>query len=302
MGKSRVNPGSTVNWNHVFYFSRVASLGSLKAAAESLSLSPSTLSEHVAQLESDLQVQLFHRHHRQLTLTDQGARLYRHAKQMFESGLRLIDVVSPVPLGQYPVSIGLAPAFSLPMAYELIRQFISQNRGVNVKLQHSRNEELEKGLADSTFDFGFTNQAPERKDLSHRLICSSKLGFYVSSRASQNKSFVELFAELPLLLCSVEGGRREDLLKALAGEGMSPVSIVSSDYPGLARDLCQRGQGIGIFAFDLEHDFAREGLRLLRSPRRLAKLQEDLFAIWPKGTENSAPIQRLLSLLSARSS
>src|SRR5688572_29086894 len=94
--------GSQINWNQVYYFSEIAAVGSIKDAAAKLDLTASTLSLHLSQLETDLEIQLFYRQHRKLTLTPEGTRLFLHAKAMFETGQRLIDVVSPVPLGCYP--------------------------------------------------------------------------------------------------------------------------------------------------------------------------------------------------------
>lgn len=95
--------GNQINWNHVFYFCQIARHGSIKTAATELGLSSPTLSEALNELEKDLEVVLFRRQHRKLVLTRQGSRLFQHAKQMFEAGQRLIDVVSPVPLGCYPL-------------------------------------------------------------------------------------------------------------------------------------------------------------------------------------------------------
>jgi DNA-binding transcriptional LysR family regulator len=81
-----INRADQINWNQVFYFSEIAAAGSVKNAAEKLGLSPSTLSEHLGQLEHDLNIKLFQRQHRKLILTDEGARLFHSAREMFESG------------------------------------------------------------------------------------------------------------------------------------------------------------------------------------------------------------------------
>ena len=58
-------------------FVRVADLGSFSAAAEQLNLTTSAISKGIARLENRLQVRLFHRTTRRLSLTDAGSQFYR---------------------------------------------------------------------------------------------------------------------------------------------------------------------------------------------------------------------------------
>ncbi|MCM2277327.1 MAG: LysR family transcriptional regulator [Oligoflexia bacterium] len=294
----RTLTGKEINWNQVFYFCEVASQGSLKSAGQKLSLSASTLSEHIAQLERDLKVRLFHRHHRKLELTEQGAKLFQQAKQMFEAGLRMLDVVSPLPLGYYPVAIGLVPGCGLPLAYKLIHRFVEINRSGKIRLEHADHAELERGLAESRYDFGFSNRMPERKDLRGRLISTATLGFYVSSRLAKSETarLEPLLESLPLLLCG-EAGSQSQVENYLARHGLAPCSISSSDYPGLILEMCLRGLGIAVMAQEALIEALPEAqlrsLRLLRRPEPSERLQESLYALWPIAGERSAAVQEL---------
>ncbi|USZ15764.1 LysR family transcriptional regulator [Moraxella sp. FZFQ2102] len=63
------------------YFMHLAGTGSVSQSAKVLGLSQPSLSRQIQQLEDTLQVSLFERHHRPMTLTDAGEFLYRHVKQ-----------------------------------------------------------------------------------------------------------------------------------------------------------------------------------------------------------------------------
>lgn len=63
------------------YFMHLAGTGSVSQSAKILGLSQPSLSRQIQQLEDSLQVALFERHHRPMTLTDAGEFLYRHIKQ-----------------------------------------------------------------------------------------------------------------------------------------------------------------------------------------------------------------------------
>ncbi len=61
------------------YFVAAAELGSISGAAQSLSISLSSVTEAIKDLESDLGVILFERHSRGLNITRQGHQCLRHS-------------------------------------------------------------------------------------------------------------------------------------------------------------------------------------------------------------------------------
>ncbi|MBB4062987.1 LysR family transcriptional regulator [Gellertiella hungarica] len=64
------------------YFVAVAELGSVTRAAHSLSISQSSVTEAIRELESDLGVELFERHSRGLSITHNGHQFLRHATKI----------------------------------------------------------------------------------------------------------------------------------------------------------------------------------------------------------------------------
>ena len=64
------------------YFVAVAELGSVTRAAHSLSISQSSVTEAVRELETDLGVELFERHSRGLSITHNGHQFLRHATKI----------------------------------------------------------------------------------------------------------------------------------------------------------------------------------------------------------------------------
>lgn len=69
---------------YLIIFAKVAELGSLTAAAESLDLSVSTVSAHLARLEGNLGTALLYRNTRKVSLTGEGVRLLDTAKAMLD--------------------------------------------------------------------------------------------------------------------------------------------------------------------------------------------------------------------------
>ena len=69
----------------VQYFVAVAEQGSVTRAAQNLSISQSSVTEALKELESDLGVELFERHSRGLTITHNGHQFLRHATKILAS-------------------------------------------------------------------------------------------------------------------------------------------------------------------------------------------------------------------------
>jgi len=67
------------------YFVAVAEQGTVSGAAQSLSISQSSVTEAIKELEGDLGVQLFERHPRGLNITHEGHQFLRHATTILSS-------------------------------------------------------------------------------------------------------------------------------------------------------------------------------------------------------------------------
>lgn len=92
-------------------FAKVVELGSFRAAARALSLSPSVVSHHVSELERRLSLPLLYRSTRRLALTPDGELLVAAAREMVDAAERGLDALSGhshTPTGALRVT---APAF-----------------------------------------------------------------------------------------------------------------------------------------------------------------------------------------------
>jgi len=92
-------------------FAQVVDEGSFRAAAKSVGLAPSRISETVSDLETYLGTTLLYRTTRKITLTSEGRMFYAHVVDMLrsaEAGLNQLNTLSLDPVGALRISI---PAF-----------------------------------------------------------------------------------------------------------------------------------------------------------------------------------------------
>lgn len=96
---------------HMAIFARVVDEGSFRAAAKSVGLAPSRISQTISDLEAHLGVTLLYRTTRKITLTNEGRLLYPRATEMIrsaETGLNELNALALDPVGALRVSL---PAF-----------------------------------------------------------------------------------------------------------------------------------------------------------------------------------------------
>ena len=84
-----------MDWDKLKIFHAVAEAGSFTNATVNLNLSQSAISRQIQSLEQDLKVQLFERHARGLTLTENGEYVFKTAHEVI-SKLTVSVYVSPL--------------------------------------------------------------------------------------------------------------------------------------------------------------------------------------------------------------
>ena len=82
-----------MNLKHLFYFWKVAKLGSVVRAAEAINVTPQTLSGQIGLLEESFGTALFSRQGRALVLTEAGQLALSYAESIFTSGTELMALL-----------------------------------------------------------------------------------------------------------------------------------------------------------------------------------------------------------------
>jgi DNA-binding transcriptional LysR family regulator len=93
--------------NNILFFSRIVEHGSLTAAAESLSVAKSMLSQRLSALEKELGVQLIRRTSRRLQVTDIGRRYYTQCSVILRevaNASTIADSIRTLPRGKLRIS------------------------------------------------------------------------------------------------------------------------------------------------------------------------------------------------------
>ena len=135
------------------YFTKAAETLNFSEAAKALYITQSTLSQQIRQLETELDVQLFHRNSHEVTLTEAGAELLPYAKETLYAAETCKEHIRDLQqLLTGTLNIGVTYTFS-PILTETVLEFMKQYPKVKLNIHYKTMEELMQMLVKREVDF-----------------------------------------------------------------------------------------------------------------------------------------------------
>ncbi len=111
-----------LSFQHISYFIEIAERGSMSKAAKRLHVSPSLLSQKIAQLEALIGIKLFHRARQRLSLTDAGRQLLIDFKDIQSQTFHVLDSIREKHSEQRPLTIGFTNYQGVTVDY-IVKEF-----------------------------------------------------------------------------------------------------------------------------------------------------------------------------------
>jgi DNA-binding transcriptional LysR family regulator len=218
----------------------VARHGGFSAAGKAVYRGQSRISEHVAELERALGVQLFDRTH-PTSLTPEGRALLPRAEEILRS-LQSLNGGGEVRFGAYPS----AAAWLFP---RVVRRLPD---GIRLLLVEGPSIDLESALLRGDIDLAIRPVHPLVTDesLVHEVLWREPLTAVFPAKhplaAAESVSLEEL-AELPLIeIGEADGPRQFESQLAFASAGLNPESVFRTNQPQTLLSLVRHGLGVGV--------------------------------------------------------
>ena len=149
-----------MDWDRLKIFHAVAEAGSFTNATVNLNLSQSAISRQIQSLEQDLQVQLFERHARGLTLTENGEYVFKTAHEVI-SKLKEVETTlgdqKNKPTGK--LTITTVRSFGTHWLTPRIQEFMRLNPDIEIELIF---EDKELDLSTRQADIGIFMRRPKQ--------------------------------------------------------------------------------------------------------------------------------------------
>ncbi len=143
---------SYINYNHLYYFWHVYREGSVVGAAESLFLTPQTITGQIKALEERLQGKLFKRKGRGLEPTELGELVFRYADKMFTLSQEMLDIINYRKESNLLFDVGVADALSKRLVSGILNTAVSEGEPIHLRCFESTHELLLEQLSQHKLD------------------------------------------------------------------------------------------------------------------------------------------------------
>lgn len=287
-----------LNFRHLYHFWVIAQEGSIVKAAESLDLTPQTLSGQLATFESSLGGALFHRANRALQLTDLGHTIFGYADDMFQTAQELTEVLGQPPADRpLSLSLGIAASIHKLIAYQLTRPALSLSREVRLNCRSGDPRVLFRRLHQRELDVVLSDRQPDAADAQHfrtHLLASSSMSLFAAPALARRlvADFPASLDGQPFLATSLDAPYTSSLMNWFASQNLRVKVIAEVDDSALIKVFGREGLGYFAAPTAIRYEVCRQ--YQVAHVASIAEVRDTLYAVTrSRGTPNAA-VQELL--------
>ncbi|GHB05089.1 LysR family transcriptional regulator [Modicisalibacter luteus] len=233
------------------YFLAVAEHGGFTRAAHELHVAQSAVSQTVASLESRLELRLFHRHERRISLTPEGELLLGHARELLGQAESIELAMREVHgLVKGEVRIGIPSMLGSYYFPPLLMGFKSRHPGIRLTVVEAGTRRLQRMIADGELDLGVVTDDVSTQGLERRHFLREEMVVCVprDHRFAKRESVTarEVLGE-PLVLFQDGYFHREFVDRLAVETGQQPQVAFQSNLIPLTKAIVRQGFGITTF-------------------------------------------------------
>lgn len=226
-----------MNLKQLEAFVQVSESGSFSKAAKELFLTQPTISAHISSLEKELNVRLFIRNTKEVSLSDDGKDLYRYAKQITDLEKAIEErFYMDSDDGKHFITIA---ASTIPAQYLLPKVLMCYRERYpkeQIKIMETDSSEVVTQVVDHMVDVGFTGTVLEKKHCKYIPFYKDELAVITPDTPEyrilkeQNRDDIDWIKRKLLILREEGSGTRKEAEKQLknAGISMETLDIVAS--------------------------------------------------------------------------
>lgn len=269
------------------YFREIASTGSINEAARHLNMSQPPLSYQIRQLENELNVKLFDRTSKGVTLTEAGKLLYDRSGNLLEYARSTELEVSKTGKKRI-LRIGLTPT-TVDTIMPYISQFSKKNPDVNFEVHDGITYSLYQYLLDGIIDISVARTPLRLDEVSYMELCPEPM---IAVSAPENTASSLKLADLlhrPLILYR----RYEELImNTFHAQNMNPDIFCVCDDPRGAMLWAKENLATAIFPQSMASLCDGLCIQELDEPDLVTKI----LLIWAKGKKPVPLVQEFLDV------
>ena len=205
-------------------FAAAARHGSVTRAARALSTVQSNVTTRIRLLERELAVQLFHRSHRGITLTDKGQQLLPYAQQMLSLVENAKAALSNTRDVGGTLQIGALHSTASARLPDVLKVYATRHAQVDISVDTGTSAELIEKVLDSRLDGAFVSGAEDHPDLDVVTSFVEELVIITPATYRTLRAYLKQSTMPKLLVFKAGCHYRQRLERYLGTEGVSVLS------------------------------------------------------------------------------
>ncbi|HWI41460.1 MAG TPA: LysR substrate-binding domain-containing protein [Verrucomicrobiae bacterium] len=232
-------------------FVEIARTGSFTRAAERLHVAQPAVSMAVRRLEEELEVLLFSRREKRVSLTGEGEVFLRHAERILENCRSAETEMAELKgLSRGEVRVGIPPMMSSYYFPRVIRDFRERYPNLQLSVYGDGAARIQQMIARGEIDMGVIAgpRVPEglraRRFLREEIVACVPAAHPLAAAGSVSAA---VFLREPLVLFKGGYYMRELMDDLMRGSGGAPRVVFETNLFSLIRSLVKEGLGISTF-------------------------------------------------------
>ena len=295
-----------MNMKQLEAFVQVAEGGSFSKAAKELFLTQPTISSHISSLERELNARLFVRNTKEVSLSEDGIKLYKYAKQMLDLQ-REIEVTFGMDEEGESHAVTIA-ASTIPAQYllpEVLTRFSERYPQEQIRIQETDSSKVVMQIVDHRVDIGFTGTVLEKKHCKYIPFYKDELVIITPNTpkyqelAQGNKEDISWIKKEHVIMREEGSGTRKEAELQLKGAGVKFAGldiIASIENQETIKKSVRQGMGISILSKLATADEVANG-EILAFPIPNSDEGRDINLVYNKNYQMTRSAERFIKVV-----
>lgn len=295
-----------MNLKQLEAFVQVAEGGSFSKAAKELFLTQPTISSHISSLERELNARLFVRNTKEVSLSEDGIKLYKYAKQMLDLQ-REIEVTFGMDEEGESHAVTIA-ASTIPAQYllpEVLTRFSERYPQEQIRIQETDSSKVVMQIVDHRVDIGFTGTVLEKKHCKYIPFYKDELVIIMPNTpkyqelAQGNKEDISWIKKEHVIMREEGSGTRKEAELQLKGAGVKFAGldiIASIENQETIKKSVRQGMGISILSKLATADEVANG-EILAFPIPNSDEGRDINLVYNKNYQMTRSAERFIKVV-----
>lgn len=275
-----------LNLYHVFH--EVANCRNFSIAAGKMYISQPAVSKAISKLEENLNVILFHRSSKGVTLTHEGELLYRYVEQAMyslRSGEEQLKASASQKVSQ--LSIGVSTTLCKYVLLPVLKNFMAENPNIKITISCQSTYDTISALQEGSIDIGLVGLPSKLNPEAGNMVTYLPLKTiddvfvatesYLTPFAKYKANFQkkeDFFQEAAFIMLDKENISRKHVDNFLAENHISLSNVIEVNNMDLSIEFAKAGLGIACIISDfVKNDLKNGTLREVKLGHRIPKRQ-----------------------------